>query len=94
MSVTQTTIDLLDVYVFKCHCLKLPHIGYDKNARGKEQFLCGCPDCKTEVFKSGTIEGAVKKWNRWVAMTDEDVDDMEGLHWEPDPCNLEEGEQK
>ena len=72
-------------------CLKLPHIGYDKNTK---EFLCGCPACKTETQKSATIEEAVQKWNSWVVMTDEDVDDMEGLHWEPDPCNLEEGEQK
>lgn len=94
MSVTQTTIDLLDVWVFKCHCSKLPHIGYDKHAKPDEKFLCGCPECKTPTQKGATIEEAVKKWNSWVAMTDEDVDDMEGLHWEPDPCNLEEGEQK
>jgi len=69
MSVTQTKIDLLDVWVFKCHCLKLPHIGYDKNTK---EFLCGCPECKTETQKGATIEEAVEKWNRWVAMTDND----------------------
>ena len=45
-------------------------------------------------MKAGTIEEAVHKWNCYTVENDDDVADMEGLHWEPDPCNLEEGEQK
>ena len=93
MSVLQTTIELKDVWVFKCHkCYKLPALGYDKTVRGNERFLIGCPGCKTEILKAGTIEKAVHKWNCYTVENDDDVADMEGLNWEPDPCNLEEGE--